>query len=151
MSLLFRYQLPASPQAVLPLGGRWVRPRPIITVALVGPTSARASPALLDTGADDSVFPESIAVRIGVDLANAPLGSVSGLGTGRVALRYAQVRLRLTDGQEFREWQGWVGFTRAPLLLPVLGFAGCLQFFGAHFHGDREEVELAVNALYPGS
>ena len=32
----------------------------------------------------------------------------------------------------------------------LLGFAGCLQFFDALFHGEREEVELTVNGLYPG-
>ena len=45
---------------------------------------------------------------------------------------------------------GWVGFTSAPLRQPLLGYAGFLQFFTATFHGDREEVELAVNAAYPG-
>ena len=59
--------------------------------------------------------------------------------------------MRLTDGKEFRRWPAWVGFTAARLKQPLLGFAGCLQFFGALFRGDREEVELEVNALYPGS
>ena len=45
MSLLFPYQHPISQQAIVPLGGRWVRPRPVVTVALVGPTSTRAIPA----------------------------------------------------------------------------------------------------------
>jgi hypothetical protein len=29
------------------------------------------------------------------------------------------------------------------------GFAGFFQFFTATFDGDREHVELTVNALYP--
>ena len=58
--------------------------------------------------------------------------------------------LRLTDGREFREWPAWVGFTPARLPYPMLGFAGCLQFFDAEFRGGREEVELTVNPLYPG-
>jgi hypothetical protein len=33
----------------------------------------------------------------------------------------------------------------------MLGFAGCLQFFTASFHDDREQVELATNQLYPGT
>ncbi len=73
------------------------------------------------------------------------------MGALPVAVRYAAVELRLTDGQEFRRWPAWVAFTAAHLKHPLLGFAGCLQFFGAFFRGDREEVELAVNALYPGS
>ena len=67
-----------------------------------------------------------------------------------MVVRYAAVELRLTDGREFRRWPAWVGFTAARLNQPLLGFAGCLQFFGAYFRGDREEVELEVNALYPG-
>jgi hypothetical protein len=44
-----------------------------------------------------------------------------------------------------------VGFTPVRLNRALLGFAGCLQFFTATFHGDREEVELTVNSLYPGT
>jgi hypothetical protein len=44
-----------------------------------------------------------------------------------------------------------VGFTNAPLRFALLGFAGVMQVFTATFRGDREEVELAVNGLYPGS
>ncbi|HEY7315101.1 MAG TPA: hypothetical protein VH643_37490 [Gemmataceae bacterium] len=66
-------------------------------------------------------------------------------------LRYAQVRLRITDGKEQREWPAWVSFTPAKLQLPLLGFAGFLQFFTATFQGDYEQVELAVNNLYPGT
>ena len=39
----------------------------------------------------------------------------------------------------------------ARLIYPLLGFAGCLQYFRANFMGDREEVELTVNSLYPGT
>jgi hypothetical protein len=60
------------------------------------------------------------------------------------------VTLRITDGSEFREWQAWVGFTSVRLHRPLLGFAGCLQYFSAHFHGDREELEMTVNSRYPG-
>jgi hypothetical protein len=44
-----------------------------------------------------------------------------------------------------------VGFTSCRLRHALLGFAGFLEFFTATFHGDREEVELAVNGLYPGT
>ena len=39
----------------------------------------------------------------------------------------------------------------ANLQSPLLGFAGFLQFFTATFRGDREEIELTVNSLYPGT
>jgi hypothetical protein len=106
---------------------------------------------LLDTGADDSVFPEWIAGRIGLDLSKAPTGIAGGVGGGSASVRYAQVALRLTDGSEFRQWTAWLGFTAAPMVQPILGFAGCLQFFHANFLGDQEAVELTVNTLYSGS
>jgi hypothetical protein len=61
------------------------------------------------------------------------------------------VILRLADGQERREWRALVGFTAAKFRYPMLGFAGCLQFFDALFRGAREEVELTINSLYPGT
>jgi hypothetical protein len=105
----------------------------------------------VDTAADDSVFPEEAASRIGVTLAAAPSGQAAGVGSAPVSLRYAQVTLRITDGVEFREWLAWVGFTPINLKQPLLGFGGFLQYFSASFHGDREELELAVNSLYTGT
>jgi hypothetical protein len=151
MSLRFRYQLAPVNHPVTPLAGRWVRPRPIIGVTVIGPADSRARDALLDTGSDDTVFPEELAAKIGVDLSNAPVELASGIGSAVIPLRYAEVTLRVTDGNELREWQGWVGFTPATLLYPTIGFAGFLQFFSALFHGDREEVVLTVNSLYRGT
>jgi aspartyl protease len=151
MTMRFPYRLFPARQAVVSLGGRWVRPRPLVLVTLVGPSGVYVERALLDTAADDTVFPDAAAVTAGLDLTNAPAGEASGVGAAPVVVRYAAVELRLTDGQESRRWPAWVGFTAARLKQPLLGFAGCLQFFGALFRGDREEAELEVNALYPGS
>jgi hypothetical protein len=107
--------------------------------------------ALLDSGADDTVYPEWIARQVGLDLTSAPQGEATGVATGAAALRYAEVRLRLASGKERREWTAWVGFTSTPIRQPLLGFAGFLQYFTATFHGDSEEVELAVNGRYPGT
>lgn len=151
MTMRFPYRLLPVRQAVVSLGGRWVRPRPLVFVSLVGPSGVYVERALLDTAADDTVFPDAAAVTAGLDLTNAPTGEASGVGAAPVVVRYAAVELRLTDGREMRRWPAWVGFTAARLNQPLLGFAGCLQFFGALFRGDREEAELEVNALYPGT
>jgi len=151
MTMHFPYRLLPARQAVVSLGGRWVRPRPVVFVSLVGPSGVYVERALLDTAADDTVFPDAAAFTAGLDLTNAPTGEASGVGAAPVVVRYAAGELRLTDGQEMRRWPAWVGFTAARLNQPLLGFAGCLQFFGALFRGDREEVELEVNALYPGT
>jgi hypothetical protein len=110
-----------------------------------------AREALLDSGADDTLFPEFLASYIGINLAAAPTGILRSAAGGSVPVRYATVSLRLTDGVEQREWPATVAFTPVRLWRPLLGFAGCLQFFTATFHGDREEVELSVNRLYPGT
>jgi predicted aspartyl protease len=105
----------------------------------------------LDTGSDDTVFSERLAARIGLDLTNAPVSRLTTATLSHAPVRYAQVTLRVTDGKEQREWPAWMGFTPAKLQSPLLGFAGFLQFFTATFRGDREEVELTVNNLYPGT
>jgi predicted aspartyl protease len=150
MSLLFPYRQGRSPAPVIPLGGRTTRPRPLIDVTLVGPAGSKIVTALLDTGADDTVFSDQVAQSLGLDLSNAPQHIVAGVGSPPYVISYAQVTLRITDGKEFREWSALVGFTSAHMTHSLLGFAGCLQFFDALFHGEREEVELTVNGLYPG-
>src|SRR5262245_16851938 len=136
---------------IVPLGGRFARPRPIVAVAVVGPTATRSMDTLLDTGADDTVFPESLAAQLGVDLSNAPTGTLEGVGQALGVLRYAEVTLRISDGYEYREWRGWVGFTAVRLRYALAGFAGFLQYFTATFHGDLQVADLTVNALYPGT
>ena len=151
MSLLFPYKVVPVHHSIVSLGGRWSRPRPLITVSVVGSSAAYPLNGLLDTGADDTVFPEYVAMRLGIDLRNAPVGQMQTATLRSYPVRYAQVLLHITDGVEQREWPAWVGFTPAPLNHPLLGFASFLQFFTATFHGDREQVELAVNSLYPGT
>lgn len=151
MSLRYRYKLFSVNHPVSTLRGRWVRPRPLITVSVLGPAGVKVETGLLDAGADDTVFPEDVARAIGLDLTTAPTGTFSGVGSGSIPLRYGEVSLRIAGPGEFREWKALVGFTAAPLRRPLLGFAGMMQFFTTTFHGDREEVELAVNSLYPGT
>jgi predicted aspartyl protease len=117
---------------------------------MIGPGGTIIRDALVDTGADDTVLEEVEAARLGIDLSAAAIYSAGGIGDSAYAVRYAQVTVRLTDGVEYREWPACVGFTPARLKRPLLGFAGFLQFFTATFHGDREQVELTVNPLYPG-
>lgn len=151
MALLFAQPFYLSPAPVWSLFDRPGRPRPVVSVGVFGPTNSWVGPALLDTGSDDTVFTEAVAASIGIDLTNAPSATASGVGMVASPVRYAEVRLRLTDGVEFREWPARVGFTPVPLKRALLGFAGFFQFFTATFDGDREHFELAVNAIYPGT
>ena len=151
MSLRFPYLRVAKRQPIVPLGGKWHRPRPVIGVALLGPTGMIAQDGLLDSGADDTLFPESVAALIGIDLTHAPQGTASGFGLGTIPVRYAEVILRIADNQEQRQWRAWVSFASVKRRYGLLGFAGFLQYFTATFHGDREEVKLTVNGQYGGT
>jgi hypothetical protein len=151
MSLHFPYYRFQLGSPIWPLGGLTYRPQPLAHVTLLGPQGTRVRRAVLDTAADDTVFAAADAAAVGIDLTNAPVGQAQGVGRVPALLLYAQVTLRMTDGVVFREWPARVGFTAVPLIRPLLGYAGCLQFFAALFLGDQEEVELTVNSRYPGT
>ena len=150
MTMRFAYRRGRSPRPVLSLGGGLQRPRPLVDVTLVSPTASIVRTAMLDTGADDTVFTLAEAQLLGLDLSRAPQYTVTGVGSPPCVIAYAPVTLRLTDGNEYREWPALVGFTLASMTHPLLGFAGCLQFFDSLFCGEQELVELTVNGLYPG-
>jgi hypothetical protein len=151
MSLRFPYLRVRRSQPIVSLGGRLERPRPLINVTLIGPGGTVPQDALLDTGADDTIFPERVAALLGIDLTQAPTGTGGGAGQGIMVVRYAPVTLRIADNRERREWTAVVGFAATQARYPMLGFAGFLQYFTATFFGDREEIELTVNGLYPGT
>jgi hypothetical protein len=129
------------------LNGRQERPRPIVPVTIIGPGGTGYSRAVVDPASDDTVFHESVARLIGLDLTVAPIGEAAGVGQRPLIVRYGRVTLRMAQSREFREWQAIVGFTAVPLRHDLLGFAGFLQYFTATFHGDQEVVELTVYIL----
>jgi hypothetical protein len=151
MSLRFPYLQVAKGQPIVALGGKVHRPRPVIGVTMIGPSGAVPYDGLLDSGADDTLFPEDVAALIGIDLTNAPRGTASAYGHSVIPVRYAEATLRIADNQERREWRAWVSFAPVVRRYALLGYAGFLQYFTATFHGDREEVELTVNSIYPGT
>jgi hypothetical protein len=83
MSLLFKYKRVPLLRPAIALGGVLYRCRPIVFVSLIAPGVTAPANGLLDTGADDTVFPDSLAVRLGLDLANAPVGEVTGVAVRR--------------------------------------------------------------------
>jgi hypothetical protein len=151
MTLRYPYKQFPLPYPVVSLGGRRGRARPIIGVTVIGPSDSRLLEGLLDSGADDTVFPEALAVDIGVDLSNAPARQFSTADRTAHPVRYVKVTLRLFDGVERREWPAWVGFSPARLKQPLLGIAGFLQFFDTNLRGAQEVAELTVNSSYPGT
>src|SRR5439155_25939779 len=106
---------------------------------------------LCGTGADGLVFPGRGAAILGVDLTKAARGNSSGVNRGSFPVRYAEVGRRLYNPGEQRDWRTWVAFTPVRLRRPLLGHAGFLEYFEAHFRDWRRELELAVAPPYPGT
>lgn len=125
------------------------RPRAMVFGSVTGPAGTKPIYARIDIGSDETLLGEDVASAIGIDLSHAPAIPFGGIVQGGYTARFAQVKLRLTDGVEYREWPAWVGFVSG-LRRPVLGFGGCLQFFTTIHHGDDEAFELKTNRLYPG-
>ncbi len=150
MSMIFHYTPLQVPAPVWTLGGRSERPRPIVTISLIGPTATLVRRALLDTGADDTVLPEDLAAMLGIDLSQAPIGEARGMSGQPLPVRYATLTIRMTDGHEYKEWPARVGFAALPMRRPLLGFAGCLQYFDVLFRGADEVFEMTANRLFPG-
>jgi hypothetical protein len=149
--VIFRYT-PCPVNSPIPgLGGTQIVPRPLLAVLITGLTGSRLRDGVLDTGADETVFDPSVAPLIGVDLNRAFVREVNLVGRGRIRCRYAPVRLRITNGAtETYEWDAVVAFAPFPVLRSLLGFAGFLRFFNAHFRPDDEEVTLLPNRLFSG-
>lgn len=125
--------------------------RPLIPIAIGRPLRRwQTTKAVLDIGADDTIFPTAIMQLIGA-VALPDRGSRIIWQGKRFTIQYAQVRLFMADDVSTYSWQATVAFTPAPLKYPLLGLAGCLQYFDARFRGADRTVELDANWSYPGT
>ena len=98
--MIFPY-LPLPTKAPIPsLGGARVRYRPILSSRVFGPLGSRLYDGCLDSASDDTIFPLSLARRLGIDLAGAAQGQAQPVGGLVVPYWYATVTLRLSDGIE---------------------------------------------------
>ena len=150
----FPYQdepLPGPPPPSL-LAGATVRWRPLVPLIVVGPTGQRRvfPRALLDPGADDTVLPLALAALLGIALLADSGHGLRWRGQG-YSLRFGKVVLEFSDGSLVWRWPATVGFSPAPIRYPILGNAGCLQFFDARFRGEDRIVELEAARSFPGT
>lgn len=150
----FVYQMepltgPPPPSLPQTASARW---RPYVPITVIGRSRRRRgfSRALLDTGADDSVFPLDTAARIGAVL-RADTGHRVRWRGQLFPLYFGDVELVLTDGHAVWQWPAVVAFSSAPLAYPLLGNAGCLEYFDANFRGPFRVVDLDTGSSYPGT
>jgi hypothetical protein len=152
--LQFPYQdepLAGSPPPSIPASAtaRW---RPLIPITIIGPKgkSQFFARPLLDPGADDTIFPLAAAGALDVQFHRNSGFGILWRGKGH-PLRFADVELELTDGAKVIRWAAVVGFSPAPIRYPLLGLAGCLQFFDARFRGHIQVVELEPISAFAGT
>jgi len=148
--VIFPYLPLPTIRPVISLGGAMVRYRPIVPVRVFGPLGSRLVDGCLDCASDDTIFPTSLARRIGIDLSGAPAGEAQPVGGLVIPLSYAALTLRLSDGFETYEWQATVGFVNLPLRWALLGHAGFFEYFDTELRGSRREVAIAPNIQFKG-
>ena len=149
--MIFPY-LPLPTKAPVPsLGGAMVRYRPIVPVAVFGPLGSRLLDGCVDCGSDDTIFPMSLARKLGIDLTGAPQGEAHPVGGTIIPYVYAAVTLRVSDGVETYEWQATVGFIDLPLRWVLLGHAGFLDFFDTELRGAAREVVMNASSRFSGT
>jgi hypothetical protein len=68
MSLRFPYKQVRAKGPIWTLHGRQFWPLPLVPITLVAPSGSQLKLGLLDSGATDTVFPDSDAARVGIDL-----------------------------------------------------------------------------------
>lgn len=140
---------PAPPSLPATATIRW---RPLIPGTIIGPTGIFRDfgRAVLDPAADDTVFPLDTVTRIGICLRAHSGHGVRWRGQLH-PLRFGSAELLLTDNVSTWRWSATLGFSPAPLRYPILGEAGCLQYFDARFLGADLLVEVETNRTYPGT
>jgi hypothetical protein len=150
MPLRFPYLPLPTHQPVLSLGGAKVRHRPVLAIWLSGPSGTQAFNACVDSACDDTIFPQALAVKLGIDSTGAVQGEARTLGGTAIPHWYSRVSLRITDGIEECKWEAIVGFADVPMRWGLLGHAGFLDFFDTELLGARRETTLTPNSVFPG-
>jgi hypothetical protein len=136
-----------------PSGVVILQQRPLLPVRIGGPGGWSLPLAgILSCGSDITVFRDEDAEDIQVDLSQIP--EEHALTDTGLALpcRLALVMVRITDAAgETCEWQTKVGFTNFPLVWPLLGHTGFLEYFTTSLLGESGEAILSRNPKFTGT
>ncbi len=132
-----------------------VRYRPLAPIVISNPATGASyqyNEAVIDSGADDSVFPLRAVAQLRLMLlATVGLGHQVRWRGAPWPLQFGDVQLRLDDGVHSCYWLARVAFSLAPMPFPILGQAGCLQYFNATFRGEDRLTELEPIPAFPGN
>jgi len=126
--------------------------RPKVLLNIVGPLGDLFDLALVDTGADHTTLPISIAEELGIPLITEHTTQSSGFSGEEIETVPGEVELAIVAPDSEVRWRTHVYFARFPDESKegcILGHVGGLQFFSAHFDGERQELTLAPNSKLP--
>lgn len=117
--------------------------RPIVAVTVSVPGQHPVLfDALVDTGADISLFPQSVADRLGLDLSQQPDVIVFAAIGGQCQYRLHEVELELRRSPDTFRWKGSVGFVGREMSYAILGTRGFFQFFDLNYSNSRQTIDI---------
>ena len=126
------------------------RQRPLVAVTVFVPGQPSVLfDALVDTGADVSLFPKSIADRLGLDLSQRPDVTVFAAVGGQCYYRLHEVQLELRRPPDVFQWTAAVGFVDREMSYAILGTRGFFQFFDLTYSHRRQLIEIAAASDLP--
>lgn len=141
--MLFPFQWFPTHGPAPALRGGTKRFKPIVPCIVTGPAGNVLQYVLVDSGADEVVLPITLAPVLGIDLTAAPTAYTQPAGNAPpIPLHFAEVILRLSDGNEVCRWRAVVGFTPTKLRFAVFGIAGGIEYFRTTFDLFNQTVEM---------
>lgn len=126
--------------------------RPIIHVRIHAPTEILDLECLVDTGADFTLLPRSLADELNIPVDESHSQSIYGIGGAPLPAVRGEIDLELIDQIEVYRWITTVWFISFPSPAEqevLLGHWGFLDYFTATFDGQRRELELVPNNMFP--
>ena len=126
------------------------RARPIIPRIVQSASGERALvDALVDTGADITLFSETVAEALGLDLTGVPESPIrTPLGHGGT-YRAVELSLELRRRPDVLQWRGTVGFVPLRLTYALLGTRGFFEFFAIHYDANQWFLEILPSGTAP--
>lgn len=124
--------------------------RPLIPVFVESDSGQRLIvDGLVDTGSDLTLFPERVAVKLGLDLSQSvelPLRTGVGINGSH---RECEVVLELRWGREVHRWRTKVGIYPGQMRYCLLGTKGFFDFFDLNYSASRQAFEIRLAKELP--
>lgn len=142
----------ASVVARQPDGDFLLAHRPELLVTISGPKGSATLVGLVDTGSDYSIFPQSFAELLGIELQPSMSPGARVFGGQAVNLLSGVAALMVESDGEAVTWQTeleFFTFGSDAAASAILGHAGFLEFFTAIFDGDALLLTLLPNQHLP--